>query len=190
MADMDWLGIEGWFADTPEVIDGTAFIDIEPLYPDDNVPTCECDDPDVVKHGKRMVHFRDFPHQRQETYLRINRQRYRCRRCAENAICQRLNTGGKFACLFKRIFSGIDGRLSLRCLVFGVSFIRCKFAVGHFHFSFSLLINHSALSAQTFARSRHLRAMVIRLISGNRFIQRSQTGTEILLFTFALLDKR
>lgn len=82
MADMDWLGIKGWFADTPEVIDGKAFIDIEPLYPEDNVPTCDCDDPDVVKHGKRMVHFRDFPHQRQETYLRINRQRYRCRRCA------------------------------------------------------------------------------------------------------------
>ncbi|KQZ49748.1 hypothetical protein ASD54_12480 [Rhizobium sp. Root149] len=81
MADMDWLGIEGWFAFTTETVEGKTFIDMEPIDPDSDVPTCECDYPDVVKHGKRLVHFRDYSHQRKETYLRIERQRYRCRGC-------------------------------------------------------------------------------------------------------------
>src|SRR6187551_845972 len=48
---------------------------------------------------------------------------------------------------------------------------------------------HSARSAHFFALARHLLAMRSRFKSGNRFIQRSQTGTELLLLNSALLDK-
>lgn len=76
----DLLRLDGYMATQVEELDGKLYVDTQALSPEQ--PRCDCDAPDVVKHGKRVVHFRDFPIQRQETYLRITRQRYRCRSCA------------------------------------------------------------------------------------------------------------
>lgn len=80
LMSFDLLRLEGYTALQIEEVDKKLYIDVVPDAP--KVPTCTCDSPDVVKHGKRVVHFRDHPLQRQETYLRITRQRYRCRHCA------------------------------------------------------------------------------------------------------------
>lgn len=79
MIGWDLLRLEGFFSAATEEVDGVLYVDAELVDP--AVPACSCDSPDVVKHGKRLVKFRDFPLQRQETYLRITRQRYRCRSC-------------------------------------------------------------------------------------------------------------
>lgn len=73
------LRMDDYYAVTYEEVDGRLFVDTVLLDP--VVERCGCGDPDVVKHGTRVVHFRDHPIQRQETYLRIKRQRYRCRAC-------------------------------------------------------------------------------------------------------------
>lgn len=79
MDGWDLLRLEGYYSASLEEIDGVLYVDATLLDP--VVPICGCVDHDVVKHGKRKVHFRDHPIQRQETYLRITRQRYRCRNC-------------------------------------------------------------------------------------------------------------
>lgn len=79
MWSMDTLRLDGFMATGVEEVDGKLYIDVAVLDP--QVPVCGCDAPDVVKHGTRVVHFRDHPLQRQETYLRFKRQRYRCRSC-------------------------------------------------------------------------------------------------------------
>jgi transposase len=76
----DLLRLDGFMSMEIEEIDGKLYVDVVPSV-FTHEPTCECDDPDVVKHGTRVVHFRDHPIQRMETYLRIKRQRYRCRSC-------------------------------------------------------------------------------------------------------------
>lgn len=79
MIGWDLLRLEGFYSAGLEEIDGVLYVDA--VLTDPVVPTCACESPDVVKHGKRVVNFRDHPNQRQETYLRITRQRYRCRAC-------------------------------------------------------------------------------------------------------------
>jgi transposase len=59
--------------------DGILIIACEPDEP--TVPLCFCDAPDVVKHGRRKVRFKDHPVQRQTVLLEVDRQRYRCRTC-------------------------------------------------------------------------------------------------------------
>lgn len=80
LMSFDLLRLDGYTALRIEEVDKKLYIDVSPDDPE--VPACTCDGPDVVKHGKRVVHFRDHPIQRQETYLRVTRQRYRCRHCA------------------------------------------------------------------------------------------------------------
>ncbi|MGV1823305.1 ISL3 family transposase [Agrobacterium vitis] len=80
LISFDLLRLDGYMAMEVEELEGRLYVDTQALKPEK--PRCACDAPDVVKHGKRVVHFRDFPIQRQETYLRITRQRYRCRSCA------------------------------------------------------------------------------------------------------------
>lgn len=80
LISFDLLRLDGYMAMEVEELEGKLYVDTQALKPE--VPRCHCDAPDVVKHGKRIVHFRDHPIQRQETYLRITRQRYRCRTCA------------------------------------------------------------------------------------------------------------
>lgn len=75
----DLLRLDGYMAMETEELDGKLYVDT--IITDPVIEKCDCDEPDVVKHGKRVVHFRDHPLQRQETYLRITRQRYRCRSC-------------------------------------------------------------------------------------------------------------
>lgn len=79
MIEWDLLRLEGYASTTSEEIDGVLYVDAE--LTDVSVPACGCESPDVVKHGKMVVNFRDHPNQRQETYLRITMQRYRCRAC-------------------------------------------------------------------------------------------------------------
>ena len=79
MTGWDLLRLDGYYCAALEEIDGALYVDAALVEP--AVPACTCEEPDVVKHGKRPVHFRDHPIQRQETYLRITRQRYRCRGC-------------------------------------------------------------------------------------------------------------
>lgn len=79
MIGWDLLRLEGYFSTSLEEVGGTLFVDVELDKP--GVPACTCGEPDVVKHGKRKVQFKDHPIQRQATYLRITRQRYRCRTC-------------------------------------------------------------------------------------------------------------
>lgn len=59
--------------------DGSIIVDV--ALSDPELPQCRCDEPDVVRHGKREVRYRDHPIQRHPTYLRLIRQRYRCRAC-------------------------------------------------------------------------------------------------------------
>lgn len=75
----DLLRLDDYFGMGIEEIDGKLYVETVANHP--VVPSCKCAAPDVVKHGKRVVHFRDHPIQRKETYLRITRQRYRCRSC-------------------------------------------------------------------------------------------------------------
>lgn len=75
----DLLRLDGYMAMENEEVDGKLFV--EAVLLDPVIERCGCDEPDVVKHGKRVVSFRDHPIQRQETYVRITRQRYRCRAC-------------------------------------------------------------------------------------------------------------
>lgn len=79
MIGWDLLRLEGFYSTELEEKDGVLYVDA--ALTDPAVPACTCEAPDVVKHGKRVVNFRDHPIQRQETYLRITRQRYRCRSC-------------------------------------------------------------------------------------------------------------
>lgn len=79
MIGWDLLRLEGYYSTATEEIDGVLYVGAELVDP--AVPACACEAPDVVKHGKRVVNFRDHPIQRQETYLRVTRQRYRCRNC-------------------------------------------------------------------------------------------------------------
>lgn len=75
----DLLRLDGYMAMQTEELDGKLYVDA--ILTNPIIERCNCDAPDVVKHGKRIVHFRDHPIQRQETYIRITRQRYRCRNC-------------------------------------------------------------------------------------------------------------
>ena len=75
----DLLRLDGYSAWQTEEVDGKLYVDA--ILHDPVVQRCGCDEPDVVKHGTRVVCFRDHPIQRQETYIRITRQRYRCRAC-------------------------------------------------------------------------------------------------------------
>lgn len=75
----DLLRLDGYMAWQTEDVDGKLYVDA--TLTDPKVERCRCEEPDVVKHGTRVVHFRDHPIQRQETYIRITRQRYRCRAC-------------------------------------------------------------------------------------------------------------
>lgn len=75
----DLLRLPGYLSIGMEEIDGKLYVDTVPLSPIGR--RCDCPEADVVKHGTRVVHFRDHPIQRMETYLRFKRQRYRCRGC-------------------------------------------------------------------------------------------------------------
>jgi transposase len=75
----DLLRLDGYMAMQTEEVDGKLYVDA--ILTEPRVERCRCEEPDVVKHGKRVVCFRDHPIQRQETYIRITRQRYRCRAC-------------------------------------------------------------------------------------------------------------
>ncbi len=75
----DVLRLDGLLTLNVEELDGILYVDVVLLDP--KMPVCNCDYPDIVKHGTRVVHFRDHPIQRMETYLRFKRQRYRCRAC-------------------------------------------------------------------------------------------------------------
>ncbi len=75
----DLLRLDGYMAWQTEEVDGKLYVDA--TLNDPKVQRCGCAEPDVVKHGTRVVCFRDHPIQRQETYIRITRQRYRCRAC-------------------------------------------------------------------------------------------------------------
>lgn len=77
----DLLRIEGLVSNSLEEVDGKLYVDV--TTESSVVPACTCDFPAVVKHGTRVVHFRDHPLQRQETYLRVKRQRYRCQSCGQ-----------------------------------------------------------------------------------------------------------
>lgn len=79
MFSLDLLRLEGFWTTTTEEVGGILYVDAELEEP--TPPKCTCASPDVVKHGTRKVSFRDFPIQRQETYVRVTRQRYRCRNC-------------------------------------------------------------------------------------------------------------
>lgn len=79
VTSLDLLRLDGYWAFQVEEIDNVLYVDTQ--LRDAKVPACTCSAPDVVKHGKRIVNFRDHPLQRKETYLRITRQRYRCRNC-------------------------------------------------------------------------------------------------------------
>lgn len=81
MFGRDLLRLEGFFTTGLEEEDGKLYVEAELL--DDITPECPCEYGDVVKHGKRIVQFRDHPIQRQETYIRITRQRFRCRTCGK-----------------------------------------------------------------------------------------------------------
>lgn len=84
MAGMDLLRLDELVSLGMEEKDGILYVDADVV--DVIAPTCDCGGSDVVKHGRRTVHFRDHPIQRQETYLRINRQRYRCRNCGSTLL--------------------------------------------------------------------------------------------------------
>lgn len=76
----DLLRLEGFSTTSMVEEDGRLYVST--IYDWEEKPVCRCDAPDVVKHGTRTVNFRDFPIQRQETYLRLIRQRWRCRNCS------------------------------------------------------------------------------------------------------------
>lgn len=76
----DLLRLEGFTAMSTTEEDGRLYVST--LYDWERKPECHCGEPDVVKHGTRTVNFRDHPIQRQETYLRLTRQRWRCRNCS------------------------------------------------------------------------------------------------------------
>lgn len=79
---LDLLRLDGYVSRGVEEVDGEVVIDVD-LEPDwKNIPWCTCEAPDVVKHGKRVVMFKDVPLQRKPTYIRLTRQRYRCRSCS------------------------------------------------------------------------------------------------------------
>lgn len=79
VSSFDLLRLDGFVGTMAEEEDGKLYV--EAILTDDEAQTCSCGTPDVVKHGTRVVNFRDFPIQRKETYLRVKRQRYRCRSC-------------------------------------------------------------------------------------------------------------
>ncbi len=61
--------------------DEEGFLTVDVELTDPKPPTCSCDMPQVYKHGRRVVHFRDHPIQRTPVRLRLTRQRYRCISC-------------------------------------------------------------------------------------------------------------
>lgn len=79
ITELDLLRLEGLWSQGIEEEDGVVYVHARLTDPE--APACKCDAPDVVKHGKRTVDFRDLPLQRQKTFVRITRQRYRCRAC-------------------------------------------------------------------------------------------------------------
>jgi transposase len=79
ITEFDLLRLEGLWSEGIEE-DGDV-VYVHARLTDPEAPTCKCDAADVVKHGKRTVDFRDLPLQRQKTFVRITRQRYRCRAC-------------------------------------------------------------------------------------------------------------
>lgn len=76
---LDLLRLEGLWSEGIEEAGDVIYVHAN--LTDPNAPACKCEAPDVVKHGKRTVDFRDLPLQRLKTYIRITRQRYRCRGC-------------------------------------------------------------------------------------------------------------
>ncbi len=79
MIGWDLLRLDGFFSAASEEVDGSLIVEAKLVEP--VIPTCNCADPKVVKHGRRAVQFKDHPIQRQPTYLKIVRQRYRCQTC-------------------------------------------------------------------------------------------------------------
>lgn len=79
MIGFDLLRLDGLTSTGYEEVDGTMIV--HAVLTDPVVPSCDCDSPKVVKHGRRTVQFKDHAIQRQAVYIRIVRQRYRCDGC-------------------------------------------------------------------------------------------------------------
>lgn len=75
----DLLGLDEYYSFDFAETDETVAIALE--LRDTIAPECECDEPDIVKHGRRRINFLDFPVRRKATTLSIDRQRFRCRNC-------------------------------------------------------------------------------------------------------------
>jgi transposase len=76
---MDLLRLEGFRVTGHTQADDCLTIDVE--VTDRSFWPCSCQDPKVLKHGRRTVQFKDHPVQRTAVNLRIIRQRYRCSSC-------------------------------------------------------------------------------------------------------------
>lgn len=80
MTGLDLLRLPGFRAVSHETtMKGDLVVTAELVEP--SVPTCGCEAPKVMRHGRRAVYFRDHALQRQPVQIKVVRQRYRCTGC-------------------------------------------------------------------------------------------------------------
>lgn len=79
MSELDLLRLPGYRTLGHAQVGDELIIDVETLRTE--YDPCKCAEPQILRHGRRTVSFRDHPVQRQAVKLRIARQRYRCAKC-------------------------------------------------------------------------------------------------------------
>jgi len=123
ITELDLLRLEGLWSEGVEEVDGVIYVHAR--FTDPEAPTCRCGAPDVVKHGKRTVDFRDVPIQRQKTYVRITRQRFRCRGCGAVLLQELdcLDSNRLMTTRFRRQLEqdGVDMKFAVAARISGVN---------------------------------------------------------------------